>query len=202
MSRTLAHLRERFADHNPILEDPAGRGCASVAMILREEADGDLSLLFIRRAHDEGDRWSGDIAFPGGRMSAQDANAQAAAERETYEEVGLQLAETDRVGRMDDLAGNRESILVSAFVYAVERRSELVPSHEVDSAFWLPLREIESPSRHLRRSFQYHDKEIFLPAIRVLDDEGSVLWGLSYRFLELLMTQARRPIPGMPWVDV
>ncbi len=202
MARSLAALRQRFARHEPVLEDLGERSCAAVAMILREEQDGDLGLLFIRRAHLEGDRWSGDIAFPGGRMSAQDADAREAAERETFEEVGLRLSDADLVGRLDDLAGTRESILVSAFIYAVEGDAELVESHEVDRAFWLRLDEIESPERHLQRSFQYHDNEISLPSIRVLDDEGSVLWGLSYRFLELFLMQAGRSIPRMPWVDV
>lgn len=201
MARTLSALRESFAEHTPILEEVAGRSLASVALIAREESDGDLSLLFIRRAHLDGDRWSGDIAFPGGRMSEGDVDLRAAAERETHEEVGLRLRDADLIGRMDDLGGNRESIVVSAFVYAVDRNVELTPSHEVEQAFWLRFDEIESPARHIRRSFQYHDHEIQLPAIRVLDDEGSVLWGLSYRFLELLMTRAGRTVPGMPWVE-
>jgi hypothetical protein len=54
----------------------------------------------------------------------------------------------------------------------------------------------------VKRSFQHLDRELDLPAIRVLDDAGPespLLWGLSYRFLDLLMLSIARAIPSMPW---
>ena len=56
--------------------------------------DGDPEILFIRRAARQGDRWTGHIAFPGGKRDPNDASDCAAAERETLEEVGLDLATT------------------------------------------------------------------------------------------------------------
>ena len=56
--------------------------------------DGDPEILFIRRAARQGDRWTGHVAFPGGKRDPDDASDRAAAERETREEVGLDLATT------------------------------------------------------------------------------------------------------------
>jgi hypothetical protein len=54
---------------------------------------GDPEMLFIKRAANERDPWSGHIAFPGGRRDASDESDVAVAVRETWEEVGLDLSE-------------------------------------------------------------------------------------------------------------
>ena len=70
-------------------------------------------LLFIRRAAPLKDpsssgsshaRWSSHIAFPGGRQEASDESAVYTALRETWEEIGIDLAEKEfvQVGRLDD----------------------------------------------------------------------------------------------------
>ena len=48
-------------------------------------------VLFIKRAARVGDRWTGQIAFPGGKKDPQDADDAAASIRETLEETGLDL---------------------------------------------------------------------------------------------------------------
>lgn len=199
MTTRLDELRRCFEDHQPVLSSDSVRIEASVALVLCEDGD-DLSLLFIQRAIHKGDRWSGHIAFPGGRTDAQDADAQRAAERETLEEVGLAIDDRHLIGRLDDLRGLSESILVSGFVYGLEERPKLVPNHEVNQAFWLSLGEIESDERTVERAFDYQGNNFVLPAIRVLGEDQPVLWGISYRFLELLMALAQRPIPPMPWM--
>jgi len=172
---------------------------ASVSLVLRE-ADRDLSLLMIRRAVADGDRWSGQIAFPGGRTSEGDANSRATAERETVEELGLDLSSAQQLARLDDLTGTSESLRVSAYAYGIEGDPVLRPNDEVHEAFWVPFVNLTDPKYHARRNFDYQGTELPLPALRVLEEEHApVLWGLSYRFLELLMAPLGRPIPGMPW---
>ena len=53
---------------------------------------GDPEALFIKRAARKGDRWEGHIALPGGRRDEGDNDDQAAAIRETNEEVGIDLS--------------------------------------------------------------------------------------------------------------
>lgn len=195
----LDELKRRFQDHAPVLSGDSVTIEAAVAMVLWEH-DEDLRLLFIQRAAHDRDRWSGHIAFPGGRIDAQDATAQQAAEREALEEVGVALGEENLIGRLDDLRGLSDSILVSGFVYGLTERPVVEPNHEVERAFWLSLSEIEADERNVRRAFDYKGTDFELPAIRVLGEEDPVLWGISYRFLELLMALANRPIPSMPWM--
>ena len=59
---------------------------ASVAIVLREN-----EILLIKRAHNPRDRWSGHIGFPGGK-SKPDEDRKTTAERETLEEIGIDLS--------------------------------------------------------------------------------------------------------------
>jgi 8-oxo-dGTP pyrophosphatase MutT (NUDIX family) len=52
---------------------------------------GDPELLFIKRASRVGDRWTGQVAVPGGKRDPEDEDDKAVAVRETQEEVGLDL---------------------------------------------------------------------------------------------------------------
>jgi 8-oxo-dGTP pyrophosphatase MutT (NUDIX family) len=121
--------------------------------------------------------------------------------RETQEEVGLDISGASCLGQLDDVPGSTESVLVSGFVYGIGDHPTLVPNHEVQHAFWMPVSALLDPARHIRRDFGYLDRELLLPAIRVLDDEAPVLWGITYRFLELFFTRVGLALPEMPWHD-
>ena len=65
---------------------------SAVAIILRDGPSGSAQIMYVLRASSANDAWSGQVAFPGGRRQADDADDLAAAIRETHEEVGLRLA--------------------------------------------------------------------------------------------------------------
>jgi 8-oxo-dGTP pyrophosphatase MutT (NUDIX family) len=195
---TIEHVRRCLAGHRPEIISPGERGRAAVALVLQPQGS-DLDVLLIRRAEVEEDRWSGHIAFPGGRVGVEDASPRQTAERETLEEVGLDLRGAEYLGRLDDLAGSMAAIVVSAFVYAVREAPPLVLGSEVEQAFWLPMPRFLEAERHVQRSYSYRGLEVMLPAIRVLEGEGPLLWGLTYRFLEIFLRLAGEELPPMPW---
>lgn len=116
---------------------------AAILLVLRERADGEPELLMIKRAEAVGDPWSGHIACPGGRMEPTDRDLAATAVRETWEETGIDVMRDGRLlGRLDDLSpGSRllPPIVIRPFVAIVRSDVEIVPSHEVASAFWVPI---------------------------------------------------------------
>jgi 8-oxo-dGTP pyrophosphatase MutT (NUDIX family) len=52
-----------------------------------------MEILFLKRATNPTDRWSGDVAFPGGRQQQGETDKETAM-RETLEEIGLDLHES------------------------------------------------------------------------------------------------------------
>lgn len=153
-------------------------------------------MLFIERATKEGDPWSGHMAFPGGRAETSDASLQEAAERETREEVGVCLEGAELIGRLDDLqgrdAGRADSLVISGFVFHHPSPEELVPNREVNETFWFPVRELRQPDRHIEKAFRETGSMRF-PAIVVGDPERHVVWGLTYRFLEIFFEVVGHP---------
>jgi len=155
---------------------------AAVALVLRPGPDGP-EMLFIERARKEGDPWSGHLAFPGGRLEPSDPDARAAAERETLEEVGLDLRGSRFAGEVGTVCGDRLPVTVRCFAYAVGGGEPLRPNHEVAHAFWVPLGVFLDPSRHLTLRPRFSGADEPEPAVRLAEPHRPVLWGITYRLV-------------------
>jgi len=162
---------------------------SAVALILRKAAAGP-ELLFIERAADERDPWSGNIGFPGGRRSSHDLDLQQTAERETVEEVGLDLGRSAMLGRLSDIEGANLPVRVACYVYAVETDGPLTLNPEVSDAFWVSLATLTDPDRQLTATVNFAGKAIQAQAIRLPQHNKPLLWGITYRlvrqFIELV----------------
>lgn len=155
---------------------------AAVALILREGGRG-LEVLFIERASHDGDPWSGDLGFPGGKVEAGDAGPREAAERETGEELGLDLATASCLGRLADIAGAHLPVRISCFVYGLSEHSNLTPGSEVRDFFWVPLADLRDPERHTVATVRFGGETFRRPAIVLPVERKPVLWGITYRLI-------------------
>ena len=176
-------IRNRLAAHRPIQIHRAIDRHAAVAMLLRK-CGRETEILLIRRAEHDRDPWSGDLGFPGGRIETHDATPQAAAERETHEEIGLCLSRDNYLGQSDDLVGTYLSIRISCFIYAVESDARFNLNHEVVDYFWVPLATLLDPQRNQRVSFAYRGKEREHPVIHLNEWSERPLWGITYRLID------------------
>jgi 8-oxo-dGTP pyrophosphatase MutT (NUDIX family) len=205
VATTFDDVRRALAREAPSRLEVAVSQRAAVAVVLREGGAG-LELLFIRRAEDPADRWSGHMAFPGGRREPDDADLVATAVRETFEEIGLDLAaQGELLGGLDELhaiaRGRPVDLGITPFVFRLHGPATLTLSNEVTSLHWLPLDDLLGP-RHFS-TFEYLDEgtPLPLPSLRVGD---VVIWGLTFRMFKdlrrrLLGRSARREIgPGIP----
>jgi 8-oxo-dGTP pyrophosphatase MutT (NUDIX family) len=190
--------------HQPTLDDIAAqlgsrtwqkqlvegrRTRAAVALILRE-LPGDLEVLFIERATHSLDPWSGHLAFPGGKVEAGE-QARQAAERETREEIGLDLEREQYLGRMSDIVGANLPVRVSCFAYGINTPGlEPVVNDEVRDVFWVRLSELRNAERHKISMVGFSGRSLEVPAIILPQPGKPVLWGITYRlvmqFLEIL----------------
>jgi 8-oxo-dGTP pyrophosphatase MutT (NUDIX family) len=159
---------------------------AAVATILRPSADAGFEVLLIRRSASPSDPWSGQMAFPGGRMDAGDPDLRATAVRETLEEVGLDLdTHGDLLGRLDDLPaiahGRRTGLTIRPFVFLVGDVPELRPNPEVAAVIWAPVAPLRRGDLATTRPFTMNTGAVVdLPGFLVGDD---IVWGLTYRML-------------------
>jgi 8-oxo-dGTP pyrophosphatase MutT (NUDIX family) len=169
---------------------PPGHGLprAAVALLLREAAPG-MELLLIRRALRADDPWSGHVALPGGREQPEDADPVATAARETREEVGI--VPTALLGPLPPVwpqSSRAPRILVRPFVFAAPAGVEAEPNHEVDLAFWIPLRELREPGAVTEHLLELEGLgRLRFPA---LGWRGHVVWGLTHRILTDFLERA------------
>ena len=188
-------VQHLLTTHEPVLLSQDQSTHASVALILRESASG-LEILFVERAARDRDPWSGDLGFPGGKVEERDGSPQAAAERETQEEIGLDLRNARYLGRLSDLTGIRLAIRVSCFVYGIKEVCQLHLSEELRDAMWVPLGSLVDPESRVTATVRFGDEVMESPAIRIPELDKPVLWGLTYRlvtqFLQILSYPAEK----------
>lgn len=113
-----------------------------IPLVLRPE--GTTILLTERTSH-LADH-AGQISFPGGRLEPDDADAVAAALRETEEEIGLARAHVEVLGHFEDY-GTVTGYRVTPVIGFVRPPFDLTPDpHEVAEIFELPLEFILQPT--------------------------------------------------------
>ncbi len=193
---TVRHIQSALQGHSPLLLD--GNSRAAVAMVLRERELGP-EVLLIERSTKADDPWSGHMAFPGGRLDPGETVEQAA-RRETHEEVGLSLHDAEPLGRLDDLTGRRAGasmgLIISAFVFQHHGETPLVVQEaEVAEALWVPISHLSAPDRHIHKPFHGTGGMAF-PGIVVGNPDRHIVWGLTYRFIEVFHRAVGRPFPN------
>jgi 8-oxo-dGTP pyrophosphatase MutT (NUDIX family) len=185
----LETIRRRVAEHSPErLPEREGAARAAVAAILREGAGG-VEALFIHRAEDPDDPWSGHMAFPGGRVEPGDADPEAAARRETCEEVGIDLeSSAELLGRLSDVGavgrGRPLPLVIEPYVFALTEPVSLRLNHEVARVFWVPLGFLADPARRSTMEWRRGDRAATLPCYRWRD---AVIWGLTFGMVDELV---------------
>jgi 8-oxo-dGTP pyrophosphatase MutT (NUDIX family) len=176
------NLPPAFPDPEPLQKR------AAVAVVVGPAED----LLFIRRAERPGDPWSGDMAFPGGHAEPEDASPRATAERETREEVGLDLGDAAFLGALPVLVSPARIIGagfgIHPYVFRVPRWPEFVPSAEVAAIHHLSLARILAGEG--RGEFRYvgYGIERDFPCLRL---DGTFVWGLTLRVVDELVERLR-----------
>lgn len=119
---------------------------------------GDPEVLFIKRASRKGDRWTSHIALPGGKRDPTDRDDQAAAIRESVEEVGLDILKYGiECGNLPQRLvtthwGKRPLLVLCPYVFLLTTHNvpplKLQPT-EVASTHWVPIRSLQSPKSRI-----------------------------------------------------
>ncbi len=160
---------------------------SSVATVLRDYS-GELQVLLIKRAQKAGDRWSGHIAFPGGREQQEDRNIRETAIRETSEEIGLGLSTDNYIGRMSDVMtlahGTRKPMVVSPYAFKLEGDPRFTINHEVDQVIWLPVSFLADKRNRETMVWEKKGMSVKLPCYFYGEHR---IWGLTLKMLDELV---------------
>ena len=101
---------------------------------------------------------AGQVSFPGGRIDPEDADAEAAALREAREEIGLDPARVELVGRMSDYVTGT-GYRITPVLGLVSSGLDLTPSpQEVEQVFELPMAVLLDPEAPRKRRAHYRGR--------------------------------------------
>ena len=188
---TLCDIEHVLAGYEPVHLESNSITPAAVAMILRREPAG-MQMLFIERAAHDNDPWSGNVGFPGGKIEKDDGSPQHAAERETLEEIGLDLRNAHYLGRLSDIAGAHLPVKISCFVYGTGHAGPFQLSEEVRDVFWVSLEELRNPARHVEAPVRFNGSTLIRPAILLPQPGKPMLWGITYRLVMEILDLLRK----------
>lgn len=180
-------MRRRFA-HPPVWTPEvvrervfAERAPAPAAVLLPLVMRERLHVLLTQRtAHLS--THSGQIAFPGGKVDATDADAVAAALRETEEETGLGASHIEVLGTLPQyVTGTR--FFITPVVALVCPGFVLRPNpQEVDDVFEVPLDHLMNPENHRQHALEWQGETRYWYSMPYEDEEAGrerFIWGAT-----------------------
>ena len=125
------------------------------------------------------------ISFPGGRREPKDPDLTATALREAHEELGLEAAHIDVIGKIDDVATPRGFVITPVVGWLDDPPPIEADGREVEQYFEVEIDEFADPA-----NFSYRgEREIAgvtyrIPEYRVA---GRVIWGATARITQRLL---------------
>lgn len=183
------HLNDAAADYGDHMLNPDLRktfvhdSLRDAAVLIPVVDHGDASTVILTKRAEKLKNHSGQIAFPGGRIDPTDATAEAAAVRETIEEIGLTPSHIDVIGRLPDyVTGSGYRIAPVLGIVRPGFNLTLNPG-EVDDAFEVPLGFLMDPLNHNRASRIFQDRERFFYAMPY---EERYIWGVTAGIIRAL----------------
>lgn len=138
------HAEPKFTDKAPV------HAAVLVPLVMRDS----LTVLLTQRTTHLSSH-SGQIAFPGGKVDAQDASSVAAALREAQEEIGLDAHFVQVLGELPTYTTGSAYIVTP--VVALVRPGFAISAnpHEVADVFEVPLAFLMDPANHRRHSMEW-----------------------------------------------
>lgn len=171
-------ISHRLAGRKPELVPGNGHKPAAVLIPIQERTDGDYIVLTKRG--DNLPTHKGQIAFPGGRVHAGDADLVATALRESHEEIGLLPDQVRVLGRLDEFTAGY-GIVVTPVVGVIPANCEFrLDPQETSAVASLPIRSLMAPGSYVKDA---HLSPGGHSSYHFYVNDGWDIWGVTARIL-------------------
>ena len=190
----LARVRRKVQSGHPVVGHPAeddglpGRSAAVLVALFDE--DGEAHVVLTRRAATLRSHRH-QVSFPGGRLD-QGERLEQTALREAEEEVGLDPAAVELLGRLPPFEAFAGLSTITPFVGALTGRPDLRPNPaEVERAFTVPLAELVAPGCHWEERWPLPDGALY--PVHFFDLPLDLVWGATAKILFSFLSQLFEP---------
>jgi 8-oxo-dGTP pyrophosphatase MutT (NUDIX family) len=158
-------------------EIPEGSWRRAAVLSLFMESSSGLSLLYTRRTNHVMDH-KGQVSFPGGAVEAEDESLEAAALRETREEIGVPASDIEILGRSRDMFTISGWWITPVVGWYAHQNGFMLNPGEVSRVFSIPVdwlcREENWHMKTYVRNGVLRTNVIFYNSY-----DGETLWGIT-----------------------
>ncbi len=180
LDELVTRTRERLAARPRRIVDPGPLVRAAVLVPLVERGGGP-HLVFAKRTDRVGTH-RGQIAFPGGTVSADDASLLAAALRESEEEVGLSPTAVEALGALDDTETFATRFVITPWVGVIRAPVVWRPDgEEIEKVIEVPLAALLEPA-NVR--VEHWAREGVVRPVYFYEYGGERIWGATARIVK------------------
>jgi 8-oxo-dGTP pyrophosphatase MutT (NUDIX family) len=167
-----------LASRTPDLIAGNGHKPAAVLIPIQERQDGDY--LVLTKRGDNMPTHKGQIAFPGGRVHAGDADLVATALRESHEEIGIVPEQVRVLGRLDEFTAGY-GIVVTPVVGVIPARYDFrLDLAETSAVASVPISTLMAPGTYVKNA---HLSPGGHPSYHFYVNNGWDIWGVTARIL-------------------
>ena len=166
----------------------ASLGPGTPAAVLVALTDRPEPGLILTQRPDTMRRHAGQVAFPGGRVDPEDADAVAAALREAHEEVALPIDTVDIIGTLDRYRTVTGFDIVPVLGVIAPDMPLIPHDREVAAVFEVPLSFVLNPANHTEHSVVFEGNE--RTYIQMMWGERRI-WGATAAMLVNLAARLR-----------
>ena len=172
----VVNLFEKLANElKPVTDEREAN--AAVALLLEPVGEEDFSILLVKRAVQQGDPWSGQMALPGGKREPYDASLKSTVEREILEETGIGLTGSSFLGVLSPVHSvPQRGLLVLPFVILLDNKPTIkLERSELVSYLWVSYEKILKSQGRATIPLVGEVSAYLVADVPV--------WGLTYRIL-------------------